>query len=137
MSYHLDNDRVTAESILSESKTTNEWALTTTFTYYPFTFLNGHKNVFLLLCNESLNVTELLPSSPEGVQVDVISESELNITWDKPLQNTASITEYAVNVTMLKSFDNNPVFSKYIANQNSSWIVVTPHSVQVKVRITH
>lgn len=81
--------------------------------------------------------TELLPSSPEGVQVEVLSEKDLNVTWDKPAQNSASITEYAVNVTMLKSFDNNPMFGKNIEDQNSSWVIVTPHSVQVKVRITN
>ncbi|XKL66935.1 hypothetical protein PGB90_010355 [Kerria lacca] len=79
---------------------------------------------------------EFLPSRPEGVQVEVLSESDLNVTWDKPTQNSASVTEYAVNVTMLKSFDNNPIFGKNIEEQNSSWIIVTPHSVQVKVQST-
>ncbi|XP_065215789.1 Ig-like and fibronectin type-III domain-containing protein 1 isoform X2 [Planococcus citri] len=79
---------------------------------------------------------ELLPSTPEGVQVDVVSDTMLNVTWDKPARNSASISEYAVNVSMLRSFDNNPPFSKNIEDQNSSWIIVTPHSVQVKVEET-
>lgn len=80
--------------------------------------------------------TELLPSSPVGVQVDVLSENDLNVTWDKPMQNSASITEYAVNVTMLKSFDNYPVSGKKSKEENSSVTIVTPHSVQVKVKYT-
>lgn len=80
-------------------------------------------------------ITEILPSRPEGVQVEVLSQSEFNVTWDQPSQNSASITEYAVNVTMLKSFDNNPIFGKNVQEQNSSRISVTPHSVQVKVKL--
>lgn len=66
--------------------------------------------------------------------MEVLSQSEFNVTWDQPSQNSASITEYAVNVTMLKSFDNNPMFGKIVEQQNNSRIGVTPHSVQVKVK---
>jgi len=80
--------------------------------------------------------TEFLPSNPVGVQVEVLSEKDLNVTWDSPSQNSAMVTEYAVNVTMLKSFDNTVVISgKIMDEDNSSVTVVTPHSVQVKVWI--
>lgn len=98
--------------------------------FFPRVFSNPYHSY---CTKKQFRVVELLPSTPEGVQVDVVSESVLNVTWDKPTRNSASITEYAVNVTMLKSFDNNPVFNKNIEDQNSSWIIVTPHSVQVKV----
>ena len=80
-------------------------------------------------------LAEFLPSSPTGVQVDVLSGSDLNVTWDQPSQNSASVTEYAVNVTMLRSFDGAALTAdKKTGEENTSVAVVTPHSVQVKVR---
>lgn len=75
-------------------------------------------------------VSEILPSSPEDVQVDVNSSSTMFVTWDKPLANSASVKEFVINVTMLKSFDNMKTFPD---NDNNSQSVVTPHSIQVKV----
>ncbi|XP_045488804.1 Ig-like and fibronectin type-III domain-containing protein 2 isoform X1 [Pieris rapae] len=48
---------------------------------------------------------ELLPSPPEDVEVEPISEKQLNVSWSPPTENTDTITEYVVNVTTLRSFD--------------------------------
>ncbi|CAK1550359.1 unnamed protein product [Leptosia nina] len=48
---------------------------------------------------------ELLPSPPEDVEVDPLSEKQLNVTWSPPTENTDSVTEYILNVTALRSFD--------------------------------
>lgn len=75
-------------------------------------------------------VTEILPSQPEDVQVEVNSSSKVLVTWNKPSSNSASVKEFVVNVTMLKSFDGMRSFSD---NDGNSQSVVTPHSIQVKV----
>ncbi|KAJ0174849.1 hypothetical protein K1T71_009957 [Dendrolimus kikuchii] len=48
---------------------------------------------------------ELLPSPPEDVEVEPVSEKQLNVSWTPPVENSDSVTEYLVNVTTLKSFD--------------------------------
>lgn len=53
----------------------------------------------------SMNFSELLPSPPEDVEVEAISEKQLNVSWNPPTENTETVTEYVVNVTALRSFD--------------------------------
>ncbi|XP_012543960.1 Ig-like and fibronectin type-III domain-containing protein 1 isoform X2 [Bombyx mori] len=48
---------------------------------------------------------ELLPSPPEDVEVEPLNEKQLNVSWNPPVQNADTITEYIVNVTTLRSFD--------------------------------
>ncbi|XP_026741674.1 Ig-like and fibronectin type-III domain-containing protein 2 isoform X2 [Trichoplusia ni] len=48
---------------------------------------------------------ELLPSPPEDVEVEPLNEKQLNVSWNPPIENTDSVTEYVVNVTTLRSFD--------------------------------
>jgi len=62
--------------------------------------------------------------------VDVNSSSRIFVSWNKPSANSASVKEYVVNVTMLKSFDGTKTFPD---NDGNSQSVVTPYSVQVKV----
>lgn len=66
------------------------------------------------------------------VDVESLSEDSLGITWDIPLSNGASVTEYVVNVTSLKTFDNIPGLRGGLP-ANSSQNIVVPHSIQVKV----
>ncbi|XP_050529397.1 Ig-like and fibronectin type-III domain-containing protein 1 isoform X2 [Daktulosphaira vitifoliae] len=73
---------------------------------------------------------EILPSQPEDVQVVANSSSNFRVSWDQPKSNSASVKEFIVNVTMLKSFDDMKLFSD---NDRNSQSVVTPHSIQVKV----
>lgn len=77
-----------------------------------------------------LRVPEILPSQPEDVQVEVNSSSRISITWNKPSANSASVKEFVVNVTMLRSFDDT---KSLLENDDNSQSVVTPHSIQVKV----
>jgi hypothetical protein len=49
--------------------------------------------------------SEILPSRPENVEVEALTEKSLKVSWTAPSQNPESIVEYVVNVTMLKSFD--------------------------------
>jgi hypothetical protein len=50
-------------------------------------------------------LAEILPSSPENVEVEALTEKSLNVSWTPPSQNPETVSEYVVNVTMLKSFD--------------------------------
>lgn len=77
-------------------------------------------------------ISEILPSEPEDVQVDVNSSSKMFVSWNKPSANSASVKEYVVNVTMLRSFDGMKTFPD---NDGNSQSVVTPHSIQVKACI--
>lgn len=49
--------------------------------------------------------TEILPSSPENVEVEALTEKSLKVSWTPPSQNPETVSEYVVNVTMLRSFD--------------------------------
>lgn len=64
--------------------------------------------------------------------MEVNSSSRISVTWNKPLANSASVKEFVVNVTMLRSFDGMKTFPD---NDGNSQSVVTPHSIQVKVII--
>jgi hypothetical protein len=48
---------------------------------------------------------EILPSPPENVEVEALTEKSLKVSWTHPSQNSETILEYVVNVTMLRSFD--------------------------------
>lgn len=78
--------------------------------------------------------TEILPSQPEDVQVEVNSSTRVLVTWNKPSANSATVKEYVVNATMLKSFDGaRTVLDNDGGGGGNSQSVVTPHSIQVKV----
>nr|CAI5827663.1 unnamed protein product [Callosobruchus analis] len=75
---------------------------------------------------------ELLPSPPEYIEVDALTESTLRVEWSPPASNADTVSEYLVNVTSLRSFDDrlidldeNPV----ITNGSTS----TKYVVTVKV----
>nr|CAH7760559.1 unnamed protein product [Callosobruchus chinensis] len=75
---------------------------------------------------------ELLPSPPEYIEVDALTESVLRVEWTPPTSNADTVSEYLVNVTSLRSFDDrlleldeNPI----IMNGSTS----TRHVVTVKV----
>ncbi|XP_057659770.1 Ig-like and fibronectin type-III domain-containing protein 1 isoform X1 [Diorhabda carinulata] len=66
---------------------------------------------------------ELLPSPPQDVEVEALTERSLRVSWSEPIANTETITEFSVNVTSLKSFDlrnideennNNPVYTQSV-----------------------
>lgn len=48
---------------------------------------------------------ELLPSVPEKVEVEALSDTLLRVNWSRPISNAGSVTEYLVNVTALRTFD--------------------------------
>ncbi|GJQ83681.1 hypothetical protein Trydic_g14389 [Trypoxylus dichotomus] len=48
---------------------------------------------------------ELLPSAPEIVEVEALTEKSLKVSWSKPMANLETITMYIVNVTSLRAFD--------------------------------
>lgn len=50
---------------------------------------------------------ELLPGPPENVEVEPLGERSLKVEWSMPRANSHSISEFAVNLTALKSFDLN------------------------------
>lgn len=48
---------------------------------------------------------ELLPSTPENIEVEPLSENSVKVSWSFPSANSHTVTAYLVNVTTLKSFD--------------------------------
>lgn len=78
--------------------------------------------------------TEILPSQPEDVQVEVNGSTRVLVTWNKPSANSATVKEYVVNATMFKSFDGaRMLLDNDGGGGGNSQSVVTPHSIQVKV----
>lgn len=80
-------------------------------------------------------VTELLPSQPLDVQVIPLTDTSFGVEWKSPYNIPHNLTEYTVNVTMLKSFDSASVTDIASEEQNNSQAIVTPHSVQVNVKV--
>lgn len=81
-----------------------------------------------------LSNIEILPGQPQNVEVEGLSDSSIKVSWGPPLSNADSITEYVVNVTMLRTFDDNTMDTT-TDSQNSSQSIVTPHSVQITVKV--
>jgi hypothetical protein len=54
---------------------------------------------------------EILPSPPENVEVEAVTEKSLKVSWTRPSQNAETILTYVVNVTMLRSFDEDTEMS--------------------------
>lgn len=48
---------------------------------------------------------EILPSRPENLEVEALTEKSLKVSWTQSSQNPESIVSYVVNVTQLRSFD--------------------------------
>ncbi|KAJ8939834.1 hypothetical protein NQ318_013053 [Aromia moschata] len=51
----------------------------------------------------ALYYSELLPSPPENVEVEALTEKSLKVEWSHPVSNTETVTEYSVNVTSLEN----------------------------------
>ncbi|KAI4456941.1 titin [Holotrichia oblita] len=49
---------------------------------------------------------ELLPSAPDVIEVEALTENTLKVSWSNPLSNLETVTMYNVNVTSLRTFDN-------------------------------
>lgn len=50
-----------------------------------------------------------LPSEPEGVTVEPVTERSLQVSWSPPTNMADTIKHYVVNVTVLNSFDEDSV----------------------------
>ncbi|XP_050664730.1 Ig-like and fibronectin type-III domain-containing protein 2 isoform X2 [Leptidea sinapis] len=79
---------------------------------------------------------ELLPSPPEDVEVEPLSEKQLNITWSPPVENSDTVTEYIVNVTTLRSFDAHLIEPAESSMKNSSGAKMAPVTYRVPVNKT-
>ncbi|XP_046473967.1 Ig-like and fibronectin type-III domain-containing protein 2 isoform X1 [Neodiprion pinetum] len=51
---------------------------------------------------------KLLPSPPTLLNVESLTDKSLRVTWSPPDANRESVTEYLVNVTALRHFDEHP-----------------------------
>lgn len=81
---------------------------------------------------------ELLPSPPANVEVEPINESSLRVSWLLPQANTESITEYAINVTSLKSFDSHLLDANNDSEEETkaiNWFMT--HTVRLDVPSTN
>lgn len=74
---------------------------------------------------------ELLPSPPAIVDVEALTEKSLKVSWSMPETNAESITEFSVNVTSLRSFDQH-LLDPNEANRTEFEYMQT-HMVQVNV----
>lgn len=70
---------------------------------------------------------ELLPSPPENVEVEALTEKSLKVSWTIPISNTESITKYYVNVTSLKTFDEHLIDPKEATKEKDQKISHTIH----------
>ena len=48
---------------------------------------------------------EILPSTPENVDIEALSDRSLKISWQPPVAKSNNITGYIINVTALRLFD--------------------------------
>lgn len=55
--------------------------------------------------NIHFSSSELLPSPPEDVEVEALTERSLKVSWSFPTSNSETITNYSVNATSLRTFD--------------------------------
>ncbi|KAL1497939.1 hypothetical protein ABEB36_008819 [Hypothenemus hampei] len=69
---------------------------------------------------------ELLPSAPSNVEVEPISEKSLKVEWSLPHANSETVTEYTVNLTALKTFNQDSEEDTRLENSNTT---VTIHKV--------
>lgn len=79
---------------------------------------------------------ELLPSQPLDVQVTPLTDKSFGVEWKPPFNLAENLTEYTVNVTMLRNFDPVSLTSDTPEEVNNSQAIVTPHSVQVNVKVS-
>lgn len=79
---------------------------------------------------------ELLPSQPLDVEVTPLTDRSFGVEWKPPFNLAENLTEYIVNVTMLQNFDPASLTSSDSDQPNNSQAIVTPHSVQVKVKVS-
>lgn len=49
---------------------------------------------------------ELLPSSPQDVEVEPLSETSIQVSWKLPVANSHTVKSYIINITTLRSFDD-------------------------------
>lgn len=52
--------------------------------------------------------SELLPSAPEGVETEALTEHSVRVSWLPPSGNAETVTTYVINVTSLRQFDQDP-----------------------------
>ncbi|KAJ3623708.1 hypothetical protein MTP99_017378 [Tenebrio molitor] len=71
---------------------------------------------------------ELLPSPPQTVEVEALTEKSLKVSWSFPMSNSESVTNYAINVTSLRSFDEH-----LLESVSTPKPTITAHTIQVKV----
>lgn len=69
-----------------------------------------------------------MPSAPENVEVEALTEKSLIVSWSSPESNSDSVTEYSINATSLKTFDDH-ILEPIVANNKTS----TSHMINVKV----
>ncbi|XP_030759730.1 Ig-like and fibronectin type-III domain-containing protein 1 isoform X2 [Sitophilus oryzae] len=61
---------------------------------------------------------EILPGPPQNVEVEPMTEQSLRIEWTLPHANAETITEYTVNVTALRTFDETSEEEPLMNNQS-------------------
>lgn len=70
---------------------------------------------------------ELLPSPPQDVEVEALTEKSLKVSWHLPESNTETVTQYIVNITTLRSFDPHLLESSEEATKKPEPIAQTIH----------
>lgn len=80
---------------------------------------------------------EILPSAPDTVLVETLSDKALKISWSHSSRNYGSVTHYYVNISALPGFDSlNTGTNKNIAKKGSVIEQDKRFFMQIKVRST-
>lgn len=51
---------------------------------------------------------ELLPSPPTLLQVEALTDKSVRVVWSWPNENMDTVTQYLINITALRHFDEHP-----------------------------
>jgi hypothetical protein len=81
-------------------------------------------------------LTELLPSTPQHVKVEALSEHTLQVSWQFPAENAHSVSQYEINVTHVTSLNPPDDVINFTTETPENVTVETqaPFKLQVKVR---
>lgn len=63
--------------------------------------------------------------------MEPLNEKQLNVSWNPPVENTESVSEYIVNITTLRSFD------AHLIDPSESSMKSDNDSLKVMLTISH
>ncbi|KAL3272723.1 hypothetical protein HHI36_014185 [Cryptolaemus montrouzieri] len=78
---------------------------------------------------------ELLPSPPEEVEVEALTEKSIKIMWEFPYSNAETVTHYSVNITSLHTFDERIAPTPETTSEEPTSVTTTSsHAIHLNVK---